>query len=83
MTLGANHTPVASLILACPPRSNQVAQWALSQGLGKGDAIALVMPSCPDYGESEPRSDLLSVASAVGNKCHVGARFRIIMSRNA
>ncbi|CAM9341654.1 unnamed protein product [Laminaria digitata] len=30
-------------------RSNQVAQWALSQGLGKGDAIALVMPSCPDY----------------------------------
>ncbi|CAM9522946.1 unnamed protein product [Choristocarpus tenellus] len=31
-------------------RSNQIARWALQQRLGKGDAIALVMPSCPDYG---------------------------------
>ncbi|CAM9283381.1 unnamed protein product [Ectocarpus fasciculatus] len=30
-------------------RSNQVAYWALSQGLKKGDVVALIMPSCPDY----------------------------------
>ncbi|CAM9251362.1 unnamed protein product [Ectocarpus sp. 8 AP-2014] len=30
-------------------RSNQVAYWALSQGLQKGDVVALIMPSCPDY----------------------------------
>lgn len=43
------------LVPFCHPRSNQVAQWALSQGLGKSDAIALVMPSCPDYGKSKIR----------------------------
>lgn len=32
-------------------RSNQVAYWALSQGLQKGDVVALIMPSCPDYGK--------------------------------
>ncbi|CAM9226577.1 unnamed protein product [Ascophyllum nodosum] len=30
-------------------RSNQIAHWALRQGLGKGDVISLVMLSCPDY----------------------------------
>ncbi|CAN0468411.1 unnamed protein product, partial [Hapterophycus canaliculatus] len=34
-------------------RSNQVAHWALRQGLKKGDVVALLMPSCPDYGEGK------------------------------
>lgn len=32
-------------------RSNQIAHWARRQGLGKGDVVALVMPSCTDYGK--------------------------------
>lgn len=55
------------------PRSNQVAHWARSQGLGKGDAIALVMPSCPDYGEMcptryEPQVNRLAVCLSI--LCH-------------
>jgi len=30
-------------------RSNRYARWALDQGLGKGDAVCLIMPSRPEY----------------------------------
>ena len=30
-------------------RANQYARWALDQGVAKGDAVALLMPNCPDY----------------------------------
>jgi fatty-acyl-CoA synthase len=30
-------------------RSNAYARWAVSQGLGKGDAVALIMPNRPEY----------------------------------
>jgi len=30
-------------------RANRYARWALDQGIAKGDAIALLMPNCPDY----------------------------------
>jgi len=30
-------------------RSNAYARWAISQGLGKGDAVALMMPNRPEY----------------------------------
>ena len=30
-------------------RANQFARWALSQGLGRGDVVCLVMQNCPDY----------------------------------
>jgi fatty-acyl-CoA synthase len=29
--------------------SNAYARWALAQGLAKGDAVALMMPNCPEY----------------------------------
>ncbi len=30
-------------------RANRYARWALAQGFGKGDRIALLMPNCPEY----------------------------------
>ena len=30
-------------------RANQYARWALAQGLGAGEAVALLMPNRPDY----------------------------------
>ncbi len=30
-------------------RANQYARWALDQGLGKGDALCLLMPNSPEY----------------------------------
>jgi len=30
-------------------RANRYARWALDQGVAKGDAVALLMPNCPDY----------------------------------
>ena len=30
-------------------RANQFARWALSQGLGRGQVVCLVMQNCPDY----------------------------------
>jgi fatty-acyl-CoA synthase len=30
-------------------RSNRYARWALAQGLGKGDAVCLLMPNRPDF----------------------------------
>lgn len=30
-------------------RANRYARWALEQGVGKGDCVALLMPNCPDY----------------------------------
>ena len=30
-------------------RANRYARWALAQGLGKGDAICLMMPNRPEY----------------------------------
>jgi fatty-acyl-CoA synthase len=30
-------------------RANRYARWALAQGVGKGDCVALLMPNCPDY----------------------------------
>lgn len=30
-------------------RVNQVARWALAQGIQKGDRVCLLMPNCPDY----------------------------------
>ncbi|MGH7088166.1 MAG: AMP-binding protein, partial [Stellaceae bacterium] len=30
-------------------RSNRYARWALAQGLGKGDVVALLMSNCPEY----------------------------------
>jgi fatty-acyl-CoA synthase len=30
-------------------RVNRYARWALAQNLGKGDAVALIMPNCPEY----------------------------------
>ncbi|HVW75737.1 MAG TPA: long-chain-acyl-CoA synthetase [Rhizomicrobium sp.] len=30
-------------------RANQVARWALAQGIAKGDTVCLLMPNCPDY----------------------------------
>src|SRR5690349_23941295 len=34
---------------ALAARANQFARWALSQGLGRGDVVCLVMQNCPDY----------------------------------
>ena len=34
---------------ALAERSNQYARWALNQGLGKGDAVCLIMPNRPEY----------------------------------
>src|SRR5438046_9660898 len=34
---------------ALAERSNQYARWALDQGLGKGDAVCLIMPNRPEY----------------------------------
>jgi len=34
---------------ALSQRSNQYARWALSQGLGKGDTVCLLMPNRPEY----------------------------------
>ncbi len=34
---------------ALAERSNQCTRWALAQGLGKGDAVCLVMPNRPEY----------------------------------
>ena len=28
---------------------SRVARWALDQGIGAGDGVALFMPNCPDY----------------------------------
>jgi fatty-acyl-CoA synthase len=30
-------------------RANQYARWAMAGGLGKGDAVGLLMPNCPEY----------------------------------
>jgi fatty-acyl-CoA synthase len=30
-------------------RANRYARWALDQGLGKGETVALLMPNCPEY----------------------------------
>lgn len=30
-------------------RQNRYARWAMAQGLGKGDTVALLMRNCPDY----------------------------------
>ena len=30
-------------------RTNQYARWAIACGLGKGDAVCLLMPNCPEY----------------------------------
>jgi fatty-acyl-CoA synthase len=30
-------------------RANRYARWALANGIGKGDCVALLMPNCPDY----------------------------------
>ena len=30
-------------------RANRYARWALARGLGKGDAVALMMPNRPEY----------------------------------
>src|SRR5262245_64888803 len=30
-------------------RANRYARWALAQGLGKGDAVCLLMPNRPEY----------------------------------
>ncbi len=29
--------------------ANQYARWAMAQGWGKGDVVALLMPNCPEY----------------------------------
>jgi fatty-acyl-CoA synthase len=29
--------------------ANRYARWALAQGIGRGDCVALLMPNCPDY----------------------------------
>ncbi len=29
--------------------ANRYARWALANGVGKGDCVALLMPNCPDY----------------------------------
>ncbi len=34
---------------ALTERVNRYARWALAQGLGKGDAVALIMPNRPEY----------------------------------
>ena len=34
---------------ALAERSNQYSRWALEQGLGKGDAVCLIMPNRPEY----------------------------------
>src|SRR5438093_1276736 len=34
---------------ALAERSNQYSRWALAQGLGKGDAVCLIMPNRPEY----------------------------------
>lgn len=34
---------------ALATRTNQFARWALSQGLGRGDVVCLVMQNCPEY----------------------------------
>ncbi len=34
---------------ALAARANKVARWALSEGIGKGDVVALLMSNCPDY----------------------------------
>ena len=30
-------------------RANRYAAWALSEGIGSGDVVALLLPNCPDY----------------------------------
>jgi len=30
-------------------RANRYARWALTQGIGKGDCVALLLSNCPDY----------------------------------
>ena len=30
-------------------RANRYARWALANGVGKGDCVALLMPNCPEY----------------------------------
>src|SRR4051812_42574919 len=30
-------------------RARGYARWALEQGTGKGDVVALLLPNCPDY----------------------------------
>ena len=34
---------------ALSSRINQYARWALANGIGKGDTVALLMPNRPDY----------------------------------
>ncbi|PPQ29688.1 long-chain-acyl-CoA synthetase [Rhodopila globiformis] len=34
---------------ALAARANQYARWAVANGLGRGDAVALLMPNCPAY----------------------------------
>jgi fatty-acyl-CoA synthase len=34
---------------AVAERSNRYARWALDQGLGRGDVVALMMHNCPEY----------------------------------
>src|SRR5688572_13559451 len=34
---------------ALADRSRRYARWALDQGVGKGDAVGLLMPNTPDY----------------------------------
>ena len=34
---------------ALAARANRYARWALARGVGKGDAVGLLMPNCPDY----------------------------------
>ena len=34
---------------ALAERVNRYARWALAQNLGKGEAVALIMPNCPEY----------------------------------
>ncbi|MGJ5180734.1 long-chain-acyl-CoA synthetase [Bradyrhizobium oligotrophicum] len=34
---------------ALTARTNQYARWALENGIGSGETVALMMPNCPDY----------------------------------
>lgn len=34
---------------ALAARANQVARWALEEGIGKGDTVCLLLPNSPDY----------------------------------
>jgi len=56
-TLAGKYGPAPALLFdqecvtydALADRANRYARWALARGIGTGDVVGLLMPSCPDY----------------------------------